>query len=101
MEASSQFMPHIGDTMESSKGRVVRDAYGHDPDCQGCAAPDCGPPEYIPTRGDAVETWLRRYRDSFPKETRQWSALDDLLDEYRLYADTRSPLSMNVEDIRP
>lgn len=50
------------------------------------------PPD-IPRRGDHVEAWLKAQRDTYDRDhDRQWSALDDLLDEYRLHADTRTPL---------
>jgi len=50
--------------------------------------------EFLPQRGDDVETWLKRQRDLYPKNTRQWSCIDDLLDNYRLYADTGSRLDI-------
>ena len=55
--------------------------------------------EFLPQRGDDVEAWLKRQRDSYPKNTRQWSCIDDLLDNYRLHADTGSHL--DEEDIGP
>lgn len=55
--------------------------------------------QLLPQRGDDVEAWLKRRRDSFPKNTRQWSCIDDLLDDYRLHADTGSHL--DEEDISP
>lgn len=55
--------------------------------------------QFMPQRGDDVEAWLKRQRDSYPRNTRQWSAIDDLLDDYRLHADTGSRL--DEEDIGP
>ncbi|MBL1115476.1 hypothetical protein JK364_24200 [Streptomyces sp. 110] len=47
------------------------------------------------TRGDTVEEWLKQQRDRhFDRygRNREWYALDDLLDAYRLHADTCTPL---------
>lgn len=53
-------------------------------------------------RGDVVETWIKRHRDEWAIGGRPplgstlqragWDALDGLLDEYRLHADTGTPL---------
>ncbi|WP_438489505.1 exonuclease domain-containing protein [Streptomyces sp. S186] len=52
-----------------------------------------------PRRGDAVEQWLKAQRDvqrdRFGR-TPAWHNLDDLLDAYRLHADTRTPLGEHV-----
>ena len=44
-----------------------------------------------PHRGDAIEAWIKAVRDSTPNiriEGRAiWSAMDNLLDDYRLAAD--------------
>lgn len=42
-----------------------------------------------PRRGDAVETWLKKYRDTHDNlgADSVWAIVDDLLDEYRLMAD--------------
>jgi hypothetical protein len=51
----------------------------------------------LPRRGDAVEAWLKAQRDEYyPDHGEQWSAIDDLLDEYRLHADTGTPLHEHV-----
>lgn len=55
----------------------------------------------LPRRGDAVEAWLRAHRDQQTDEygqTRAWHLLDGLLDDYRLHADTRTPLDQHVCD---
>lgn len=52
-----------------------------------------------PYRGDDVEVWIRRERDKY-KDFRYYDicanasyfALDNLLDDYRLHADTGVPL---------
>jgi hypothetical protein len=48
-------------------------------------------------RGDEVAAWLKRQRDSHPRND-VWHALDWVLDDYRLHADTGTPLSENVEE---
>lgn len=45
-----------------------------------------------PRRGDAVEVWLKAERDEYAHGGLTWSALSNLLDTYRLHADTRTPL---------
>jgi hypothetical protein len=40
-----------------------------------------------PMRGDDVEAWLKRQRDSYPVAEFGWSVIDRLLDEYRCCAD--------------
>jgi len=50
-------------------------------------------------RGDDVEAWLKRKRDELEDEGWQGvvrSALDDLLDDYRLHADTGAFLDTEV-----
>jgi len=47
---------------------------------------------YYPQRNDAVDQWIKLYRDLHDSGTREWSLLDDLLDDYRLLADTGKPL---------
>ena len=52
---------------------------------------------YRPSRGDDVETWLKRHRDAWTGGTdAAWHAVDDLLEEYRLHADTGTPLDAEV-----
>ncbi|MEO3860955.1 hypothetical protein [Acrocarpospora sp. B8E8] len=46
----------------------------------------------VPQRGDHVEAWLKRQRDRWTEHTRQWTALDNALDDYRLHADCGTPL---------
>ncbi|TXJ78591.1 hypothetical protein E2C11_16420 [Streptomyces lavendulae] len=50
-----------------------------------------------PRRGDQVEAWLRARRDEH-RDTGHgvWSTLDALLDQYRLLADTGTPLGEHV-----
>lgn len=55
----------------------------------------------LPARGDHVEAWLKAHRDRFADGfTRdpQWEALDQLLDDYRLHADTGTPLGQHACD---
>lgn len=63
------------------------------------------PAAFTPARGDAVEAWLRAHRDSYDRDhDRQWPAIDEMLDDYRLHADTGTPLDQhcceggNVDD---
>lgn len=53
----------------------------------------------LPARGDVVETWLKARRDEYTDgHTRdpQWEAIDDVLNAYRLHADTSTPLTEHV-----
>jgi hypothetical protein len=51
----------------------------------------------IPARGDDFEAWLRAQRDEHRDDDHgRWSAYDDLLDRYRLHADTHTPLGEHV-----
>jgi hypothetical protein len=54
----------------------------------------------LPRRGDAVEAWLRAHRDRHASVTRdpEWEALDWVLDDYRLHADTGTPLGQEACD---
>jgi hypothetical protein len=59
------------------------------------------PPQ--PARGDAFEAWLKAARDVHSDRygvTPAWFVLDDLLDSYRLHADTGTPLTEHVCDGR-
>lgn len=52
-----------------------------------------------PQRGDAVEAWLKARRDEHRDQygaTPAWFLLDDLLDLYRLHADTGTPLGEHL-----
>ena len=54
-----------------------------------------------PRRGDQFEAWLKQQRDDHRDADRgQWTVLDDLLDRYRLYADTGTPLGEHVCEAR-
>lgn len=53
-------------------------------------------------RGDEVEAWLKRLRDQHHNQASgytgdPWWLLDDALEDYRLHADTGTPLSEDVE----
>jgi hypothetical protein len=45
-----------------------------------------------PRRGDPVEAWLKGQRDEFEYGDSVWPILDYVLDQYRLHADTSTPL---------
>jgi len=52
----------------------------------------------VPYRGSDVEVWLKRKRDEYalpdgtPGDYEAWTAMNDALDDYRLHADTGTPL---------
>jgi len=50
-----------------------------------------------PHRGDEVEAWLKAFRDRQPPVSDGWHTADWLLDDYRLHADTGTPLDAEVE----
>lgn len=55
----------------------------------------------LPRRGDVVEVWLKAHRDRQIDEygqTRSWHLLDGLIDDYRLHADTGTPLGQHACD---
>lgn len=57
------------------------------------------PPQ--PRRGDHVEAWLKAQRDQHVDaygRPPEWHALDRVLDDYRLHADTGIPLGEHVCD---
>ena len=70
--------------------------------CLACEAePATGAPQpetqAAPRRGDAVEQWLKTQRDEYEvRSSPQWGALDEVLDTYRLHADTGTPLGEHV-----
>jgi len=49
-----------------------------------------------PRRGDAVEAWLKAQRDLCIGHASTYNAVDGLLDQYRLHADTSTPLDQHV-----
>jgi hypothetical protein len=53
-------------------------------------------PKPQPRRGDAFEAWLKAQRDACEPTLPPWTALDDVLDTYRLHADTGTPLGEHV-----
>jgi hypothetical protein len=55
-------------------------------------------PDFRPSRGDEVEAWLKRQRDKYPKNSSAWFPLDWALDNYRLHADTGTPLSQEINE---
>jgi hypothetical protein len=60
--------------------------------------PGYDPPRQ-PRRGDDVEQWLKAQRDAQADQygrTPAWYTLDDLLDAYRLHADTGTRLDQHV-----
>lgn len=54
------------------------------------------PSSYEPERGDQVDQWLRRRRDELEGVGGFWVVIDNLLDDYRLHADTGTPLYLDV-----
>jgi hypothetical protein len=57
-------------------------------------------PPHRPQRGDAVEAWLKQQRDQYgwhgTNDATRWNTLDRLLDDYRLHADTGTPLDQHA-----
>jgi hypothetical protein len=51
---------------------------------------------HMPRRDDAVATWLKWLRDAYAWDRPTWSNLDEVLDLYRLHADTGTPLDQRV-----
>lgn len=60
------------------------------------AAPGSRGTETLPRRGDQFETWLKAQRDACFGHASTWAAVDGLLDQYRLHADTGTPLGEHV-----
>lgn len=69
-------------------------------------------PPHRPTRGSDVEAWIKTSRDAWrpadgslplwPDRARvAYDALDDLLDDYRLHADTGTTLDVSAEQLGP
>lgn len=61
------------------------------------------PARHEARRGDAVEAWLRRDRDALLADSADWAqqaaaVVDDLLEDYRLHADTGTPLDAEVSE---
>lgn len=52
--------------------------------------------EALPRRGDRFEQWLKAQRDEFERRDSVWPVLDYLLDQYRLHADTGTPLNQHA-----
>jgi hypothetical protein len=49
---------------------------------------------HVPMRGSDVEAWIKANRDSYGSDWPEWFALDLLLDNYRLKADTGASLEL-------
>lgn len=61
------------------------------------------PARHQARRGDDVESWLKRDRDALLADSADWAqqaaaVVDDLLEEYRLHADTGTPLDAEVSE---
>lgn len=58
-------------------------------------------PSYQPTvrpcRGDQFDQWLKAQRDQYSeRHDTQWDVINQILDDYRLHADTGTPLDQHV-----
>lgn len=53
--------------------------------------------EFYPRRDDAVAEWLKNCRDVHARNTDRWEAIDAMLDQYRLDADTGSQIGKGRE----
>lgn len=51
---------------------------------------------HVPHRGDDVAEWIKRQRLDYSVHSDEYTLLDNLLDDYRLHADTGTPLSEDV-----
>lgn len=49
-----------------------------------------------PRRGDQFEAWLKAQRDACLGHAGPWGTMDGVLDQYRLHADTGTPLNQHV-----
>lgn len=55
-------------------------------------------PDHQPIRGDAVEAWIKYWRDGYAGfKDSVYVTLDDMLDDYRLAADTGQTLRQVIE----
>ena len=64
------------------------------------------PTVHRPQRGSDVEAWIERARDAFAHTSDRasiaaWAALDDLLDDYQLHADTGATLDVPADELTP
>jgi len=56
----------------------------------------------LPRRGDHFERWLKDRRDTARQQSRErYEAYDQLLDDYRLHADTGTPLTRHACEAPP
>lgn len=55
-------------------------------------------PPHQAQRGDEVAAWLKKHRDGYSKPQVGWFVLDELLEDYRLHADTGTPLGEHACD---
>lgn len=53
-------------------------------------------PQPRPHRGDQTEAWLKAQRDQRSAKTDEWVVIDELLDDYRLHADTGTRLGEHI-----
>lgn len=56
--------------------------------------------KHRPARGDEFEAWLKAQRELYLDDSTGWNIVDDLLDTYRLHADTGTPLDDHVCEAR-
>lgn len=68
----------------------------------GASSPE-PPPRHQARRGDDVEAWLKRDRDALLADGSDWgqeaaAVVDDLLEDYRLHADTGMPLDAEARE---
>lgn len=71
-------------------GVSVGDLFEETPEPVPC--PSCGGTGEVLARPDAVEAWIKAARDEYDEADPGHYALDQLLDDYRLHADTGAPL---------
>ncbi|MFE0207033.1 hypothetical protein [Streptomyces sp. NPDC058985] len=93
--------------LQASHGEPLRDAYSAYMRAVGLLrrmADETAATETQPRRGDQFETWLKQQRDDYASDRANdpatYDVLDDLLDQYRLHADTGTPLGEHVCEAR-
>lgn len=61
--------------------------------CSGMCAVHCNHPQ-VPRRDDEVDKWLVAWQDMLSGDP--WVSVQGMIDDYRLHADTMTPLDKDV-----
>lgn len=54
--------------------------------------------DHVAMRGDEVDAWLTRWRDQWEDDEPEYQVLTEVIVDYRLHADTGTPLSLPVHE---